>query len=115
MPVLVSLVLTLVLLCWGGYCLLLDAKLRLGHSCVAFRLENREEIVLVLRSGSHLSGRVLPYSLVTPHIVILNLVLSEQRGMRNVLIFPDTMSVESFRCLRVLLRWGDTANQSASI
>jgi hypothetical protein len=113
LPIFAFLVLILAVLCWGGYCLLLDAYLRMGHSCVAFRLENREEVVLVLRSGSHLSGRVSPDSLVTPHLVILNVVLSEQHRGRNLLILPDTMGAESFRHLRVGLRWGDKATQPA--
>ena len=99
---------------WGGYCLLFYANLRMGHSCVAFRLEDRDEIVLVLRSGRHLSGRVSPDSLVTPYIVILNVVLSEQRRGRSLLILPDAMGEDSFRRLRVALRWGDKADQAAA-
>jgi toxin CptA len=113
LPVFMLLVLTLAVLCWGGYSLLLDANLRMGHSCVAFRLENREEIVLVLRSGSHLSGRVSPDSFVTPNLVILNVMLSEQGRGRSLLIMPDTMGAESFRHLRVGLRWGDKSTQPA--
>ncbi len=109
----VLLALTAVVLCWGGYCLLLDANLRMGHSCVAFRLEDSEEIVLVLRSGSHLSGRLSPDSLVTPYLVILNVVLKEQRGGRSLLILPDAIGAESFRRLRVALRWGDKSDQPA--
>jgi hypothetical protein len=92
----------------------LGAKLSLGHSCVAFRLEDRDEIVLVLRNGTHHPGMILPCSLVTPYLVILILGLNERVGTRSVLIFPDTMSVESFRKLRVVLRWGDTENPLAS-
>ncbi len=92
---------------WTGYCLLHDAKLRLAKSCVAFRFEDREEIVLVLRSGSHMPGRVLASSVVTPYIVILDVLLAGQRGRRSILILPDAMSTESYRLLRTLLRWGD--------
>lgn len=113
LPTLVLLVLTAVVLCWGGYCLLLDANLHLGNSCVAFRMEDSEEIVLVLRSGRHLPGRVAPDSLVTHYLVILNVVLSEQHGGRSLLILPDAIGVESFRRLRVALRWGDKAGQPA--
>lgn len=86
----------------------------MGDSCVAFRLEDSEVIVLVLRNGSHLIGRLSSDSLVTPYIVILNVVLNEQQGGRSVLILPDTMGVESFRRLRVAMRWGETANQEAT-
>ena len=109
----VVLALAAIVLCWGFYRLLLDAYLHMGRSCVAFRLEDNEEIVLVLRSGSHLSGRASPDSLVTPYLVILNVALKEPRGERSLLILPDAIGEESFRRLRVALRWGDKADQPA--
>jgi toxin CptA len=113
LPTLVLLALTVVVLCWIGYSLLLNANLRMGNSCVAFRLEENDAIVLVLRNGRHLSGQVSADSLVTPYIVILNVVLSEQRSGRCLLILPDVMGLGSFRRLRVVLRWGDRADQPA--
>ncbi len=113
-PVLPLLVLSLIVLCWGGYCLLLHAGLRMGMSCVALRLEEGDEIVLVLRNGSHLMCRLSGDSLVTPYIVILNVARNEQRGGRSVVIMPDAIGAESFRRLRVILRWGDAANQAAA-
>jgi hypothetical protein len=111
LPFLWLLTLTVAVLYWGGYCLLFDTYLRMGHSCVAFRLENQEEIVLVLRNGRHLPGRVSSDSLVTPYLVILNVVQKEQRRRRSLLISPDAMGVDSFRRLRVALKWGDKADQ----
>jgi len=113
-PAPVLLVLTLIVLCWGGYCLLFEAGLRMGSSCVALRLEDGEGIVLVLRNGSHLTFRLSGDSLVTPYVVILNVARNEQHGGRSVVIMPDTMGAESFRRLRVLLRWGDAGNQTAT-
>jgi len=100
-----SLVLSVLVLFWSGYCLLSDANLRMGHACVAFRLEDHDDIVLVLRNGGHLSGRVSPDSLVTPYIIILNVALNEPRRGRNLLIMPDAMRREDFRRLRVVLKW----------
>jgi toxin CptA len=102
-----SIVLSMVVLSWSGHCLLFDANLRMGHACVAFRLEEHDGIVLVLRNGRHLPGRVSSDSLVTPYIVILNVALHELRRGRSLLIMPDTMGAESFRRLRVVLRWGN--------
>jgi hypothetical protein len=107
LPGLWLLVLTAVTLGWVGYGLLLYASLSMGHSCVAFRMEDQAEIVMVLHSGRHLPGRVSPDSFVTPYLVILNVVLSEQHKGRNLLILPDAMGVESFRRLRIHLQWGD--------
>ena len=114
LPVAGLFVLTLIVLCWTGYYLLLDANLGSERSCVAFRLEGQDEIVLVLRSGTHLPGRVSADSLVTPFLVILNVALKERRGRRSLLIMPDTMGAESFRHLRVALKWGDKADQAAT-
>ncbi len=107
-------VLSLVVLSWSGYCLGLHAGLRMGNSCVALRLEEGDEIVLVLRNGSHLMCRLCGDSLVTPYIVILNAAMNGRRGGRSVLIMPDAIGAESFRRLRVILRWGDVANQAAT-
>ncbi len=88
------------------YVLMRDASLQLRHSCVAIRLEDEDKIVLVLRDGRHLSGRLLQNSLVTPYMVLLNIVLAERRERRSLLILPDGMKTEAFRRLRVALRWG---------
>lgn len=114
LPLLAILALTGVILYGVSFCLLLDAGLRRMHSCVAFRLEDREEIVLVLRNGMHLPGRISSDSLVTPYLVILNVVLSEQQGRRSLKIMPDAMGVDSFRRLRVALRWGDRSAAQAA-
>lgn len=100
------LALTVMVLFWTFYHLSLDAKLRLQHACVAFRLEDAGEVVLVLRNGRHVFGKIAADSLVTPYLVILNVVLSEQRARRNLPIFPDAMGKEAFRRLRVALKWG---------
>jgi toxin CptA len=112
-PLMGLFVLTVLTLWWGGYHLLLDASMRLQHSCVAFRLDEGGEIVLVLRNGRHLPCRVARDSLVTPWLVVLNVELSEQRASRSLVIMPDAMAAESFRRLRVALRWGDKDCQAA--
>jgi toxin CptA len=103
-------VLAIVVLLWGGYYQLSHAALRKGHSCVAFRLEDDCGIVLVLRNGRHLSGRISPDSLVTPYFIIVNVMGNERGDGRSLLIMPDTMGAESFRRLRVVLRWGARAD-----
>lgn len=113
LPSLVLLALTLLVSGWGGYCLLHYAILRTGAACVAFRLEDSDGIVLVLRNGSHLVCTLSDDSLVAPYVVILNVVLNEQRRGRSVLIFRDAMGADSFRRLRVALRWGDVRQGTA--
>ncbi len=110
---LVIVVLTLVMACSVAVSLLLDTRLRRRSSCVAFRLEDGDGIVLVLRNGLHLPGRVSTDSLVTPYLVILNVVLNEQGGRRSLRILPDAMGADSFRRLRVALRWNVRQDQAA--
>ncbi|ADE11509.1 protein YgfX [Sideroxydans lithotrophicus] len=105
---------TVLVLCWGGYCLLLHANLRMEHSCIAFRLEDDGNIVLVLRNGRHAPCRISPDSVVTPYLVILNVVLNEKGGRRSLLILRDGTGQESFRRLCIALRWGDASNQAAT-
>lgn len=110
---LAQVLLSILSLSWAAYHLILDAILRMSHSCVAFRLEDGEDAVLVLRNGRHVACRLSADSLVTPYMVILNVVLKEQRGGRSILIMPDSMGRDRFRRLRVTLMWGDKAVQLA--
>jgi toxin CptA len=112
LPATASIILTALVLGWGGYHLSL-ANLRLQHSCVAFRLEEGAGIVLVLRNGRHVPCEMARDSLVTPWLVILNVKLAEQRGARSLVLPPDVMDAQSFRRLRVALKWGDRAVQEA--
>lgn len=104
LPVAGAFALTAMVLCLGVYGVLVDANLGLRHSCVAFRLEEDEEVVLVLRNGNHLMCRLCGDSVVTPYLVILNVVLNKQNRRRSLVILSDVMGEESFRRLRVALR-----------
>ena len=106
--------LTILTLGWIGYCLLLYASLSMGRSCVAFQMDGNTEIELILRSGKHLPGRISLDSFVTPYLVILNVILTEQRGSRSLLIMPDAMEKESFRRLRIALKWDDQVDQAVT-
>jgi len=112
LPAMVFFAAALLVLVWSGYCLLLYAILRTEDACVAFRLEEGAGIVLLLRNGSHLMGSLSSDSLVTSRLVILNVEVHEQGGRRSVLIFPDAMGADSFRRLRVALRWGEVRQEA---
>ena len=78
-------------------------------------MEESDDVMLVLRNGSHVPGRMLPDSLVTPYLVILNIALNEQLGRRSLLIMPDSMGTDSFRRLCVVLRWGDKSGRAPAV
>ena len=85
--------------------LLRDAWLRLPHSCTGLALED-EGVVLIRRDGARLPCRILPGGLVAPGLTVLNLKPHGARTARSVVILPDSLDKESFRQLRVWLKWG---------
>lgn len=93
------------------YTLRSDAWLLLPSSHVAIRLDG-DRIVVSSRLGSDISGRVLRDSVVTPLLTVLNVLPQGKRRMRSIIIFPDSMDIERFRELRVLLKWnGEVASR----
>jgi toxin CptA len=108
----VSLMLSVVIAGWALYRWHLDAKLRSMNSCVALRLEGDEAVVMVLRDGRHVPGRLSATSLITPFLVILNVSPEARRLRRSLVLLPDCMSRQNFRRLRVALRWNGKTSQS---
>lgn len=74
------------------------------QSVVSFRLEP-DGIVLILVSGNEQAGQLATSTFITPYLTILNVRVKPRRGVRSVVIFPDSIDAEDFRRLRVLLRW----------
>lgn len=95
-----------------GYYLLRDAWLRLNKSCIGLEPDG-EGLAIVLRDGSRLPCIVLKDSVVTPLLTVLRLRPEDGRWARAVVILPDSMDVESFRRLRVWLKWGGLATASS--
>ncbi len=104
-PKVALLFLDIVLVLSASYYWLRDARLRLSSSWVALRLED-ECIVLFNRNGDRLIGKLLGSSFITPYLVILQVSLPNYRLKQNVVLMPDCMDTESFRKLRVELKWG---------
>ncbi len=59
-----------------------------------------------VRGGEWFEATLLGSSLVTPWLSVLNFRREAARGMRSVVLFPDSIDAEDYRKLRVLLRWG---------
>ena len=95
LPVLFSLV----------YHLWRDAWLSAPSANVALMPED-EQVMLTTRGGEQLAGKILRDSLVTPFITILNVLPQGAFFARSIVILPDSMDAESFRELRVWLKWG---------
>jgi toxin CptA len=105
MVVLIKIALAALLACALYYSLRRDAWLLLPLSPVAIRIEG-DQLRLITRGGSELQGEISGNSVVTPFITILHVVPQVIKGVRYVVIFPDSMDKERFRELRVQLKWG---------
>ncbi|CAH1091075.1 protein YgfX [Candidatus Nitrotoga sp. 1052] len=62
-------------------------------------------VLLVARNGDQVTARVLADSLVTPFITVLNVLPQGAYLARSIIILPDSLDAESFRQLRVWLKW----------
>jgi toxin CptA len=82
-----------------------DAWLAAPSSAVALKLED-EHAVLTTRAGRQVEGTVLGDSFVTPYLTVLNVLPDGARMARSIVILPDSLDAESFRQLRVWLKWG---------
>jgi toxin CptA len=88
-----------------GYHLWREAWLSTPSATVALMLES-DQVVLTTRSGKQITGKILRDSLVTPYLTVLNILPQGARFARGVVILPDSLDAESFRQLRVWLKWG---------
>lgn len=110
LPVWSRLMLASVVLFSLVYYLRRDAWLRMPSSCVELVLEENAAL-LILRDGRQLHGEVARSSLVTQYLTVLNVSLPQRQRMRNLTILPDSLATDSFRQLRVWLKWGGQATQ----
>jgi len=81
-----------------------DGVLRSGSSCLALVCSQDGSVVLNLRSGRQISGKVTADTLVLPGLILLG-IATDGHGRRSLLLLPDAMPAEDFRRLRVLLRY----------
>jgi len=88
-----------------GYHLWREAWLFAPSACVALMLEG-DQVVLSTRGGEQLTAQILRDSLVTPYFTVLNILPQGARFSHSVVILPDSLDAESFRQLRVWLKWG---------
>jgi toxin CptA len=88
-----------------GYNLWREAWLLSPSASLGLMLEG-DQWVLTTRNGKQLNCQILRDSLVTPYLTVLNVLPQGARFACSVVILPDSMDAESFRQLRVWLKWG---------
>lgn len=82
-----------------------NAWLSAPSSTVAVLLDG-DRIVLTQHNGSQIVGKLLPNCLISPLLTVLNILPQKNSFFaHSIIIFPDSLDTESFRQLRVSLRW----------
>ncbi|MET0217320.1 MAG: protein YgfX [Burkholderiales bacterium] len=76
-----------------------------ARSVVVVELTDTLDCELEERSGRRISGIVLGATFVAPWLVVINVKVEESRNVRAIVVLPDATDRESFRALRVWLRW----------
>ncbi len=112
LPLWAQIVLAMLLLVSLLFYLRRDAWLSAPSSAIALLLEG-DRVVLTTRSGDLWPGQLLRDSLVTPLLTVINVLPHGARFARNIIILPDSLDAESFRQLRVWLKWGMGASKKS--
>jgi hypothetical protein len=85
---------------------------RTGAAVVALEAFADRHVRLLARNGTLREGQILTSSYVTPRLTILNLRVPGGRLLPvHVVLVADNTDPESFRALRVLLRWSAVPTQ----
>lgn len=105
LPVWVKAALAFIILFSLAYHLWRDAWLAAPSSTRSLTLDE-DQIKLSMRDGRQVTGAVAHDSMITPFITVLNVLPQGARLAHSVIILPDSLDAESFRQLRVYLKWG---------
>ena len=89
------------------------ALLRAQNSVVAVVLKE-EGFSIQVRGGAWHAATLQDSSFVAPYLTVLNVRVPGWRFTRHVVIMPDSLDAETFRQLRVWLRWRKEGNAGAS-
>jgi toxin CptA len=96
-----------------AYALYGPALLRTRNSIVAAVLKDDGFLIQTGRGTWH-AAVLQDSSFVAPYLTILNVQIPGWRFTRHIVILPDRMDAETFRQLRVWLRWRKEEDAGAS-
>lgn len=106
MPLWLKALLILLVLASLFYHMRQEAWLSAGSSNRQLVLEG-DQLLLIGCNGDQMHVRILADSLVTPFLTVLVVLPHGANFTRSIVIMPDSLDAESFRRLRVWLRWGN--------
>ncbi|MEJ1959963.1 MAG: protein YgfX [Nitrosomonadales bacterium] len=113
-PMWAKMALTFLILFSLTYHLQREALLTSAFAAVGLMLEG-DQVILTLRNGEQRIGKILHDSLVTPYLTVLNVLPQGSRLSRSVVVLPGSLDAESFRQLRIHLKWGHQQKPDATL
>ena len=105
LPATVAIAITAAVLCHCGWSVLRQGILADGGSILSVAVDGSHRCAIRLRNGHNVDGTVAATTVVTARLVILAIRTRAWRPLTRVVIAADATDAESFRRLRVLLRW----------
>ena len=114
----IKLLLVMTLMLSATYAVCGYALLLLPWSGVALTVDTKNELRVMCRDGTQRSGLIVcADSVVTPYLTVVRYRSKNAPLLRRILtarliILPDATDVESYRQLRVWLRWGQAPQQN---
>lgn len=113
-PLSLSLLLLLLITISTIYFVRLNGLLSLPTSCKSLRINNVGKCHLIQKDDESLVVQIMPDSFVSAYLTILHVVPEEFKWFkfwqnRYILLLQDNSDAESFRQLRVYLRWHKNA------
>lgn len=105
-----KLLLGLLILTSTGYTVFCHCLRSLPWSIVMIKVNVKSQMQLIRQDGKQLEVTVLGNTVVTPYLTVLNcrhnqLTFAQRLFAQHIIIFPDAVDAESYRRLRVCLRW----------
>ncbi|MDI1361448.1 MAG: hypothetical protein PSU72_05220 [Methylotenera sp.] len=109
-PFSLSVTLLLLMLVSTSYFVMLDGLLSLPRSWKLLRVNMAGECHLKQKNDENFVVHIMPDSFVSAYLTVLHIVPEEYRWFkvwqnRYILLLQDNIDAESFRQLRVYLRW----------
>lgn len=88
-----------------AYFIVQDALLFLPWSLTCVNLDSNSELTVTDRRGTQTAVAVMPNTFVAAYLTVLNLRLDGYFWQRSIILTPDRADADTFRQLRVWLRW----------
>ena len=82
-----------------------DALLTAKQAVITVKLTDKLSCIVVTNNGLSREYGLSSSTFVSPYLTVLMLSTAHHQAIRSVVILPDMIDAETYRQLRVLLRW----------